>query len=137
MSAESVAVITGGIGRLTVTVMRQQRRPWIFGAVRAGWGTALLLYPDVLVKAASGRMPTETSRVVARVLGVRQLLQAAVTLRLPSRTVRELGVATDALHAATGLAVAVLRTPWRRLAILDTTIATTFATVGLASGADK
>jgi hypothetical protein len=111
---------------------RQPSRRWIFGAVRAGWGTALILYPDVLVKVASGRTPTNTSRVVARVLGARQILQAAVTLRWPSRTVRDLGVVTDALHAASGLAFAVPRTPWRRLAFLDSTVAATFATVGAA-----
>jgi hypothetical protein len=41
---------------------------------------------------------------IVRVLGARQLLQAAITARRPTRRALELGAAVDAVHAATMMA---------------------------------
>lgn len=107
--------------------MSAQTRRYVFAAVRAGWGAALVLRPDQVVRTASGQSPTTASRAVARILGIRHLAQAAATLHWHSRTARDLGLATDLLHAGTGLGLAVLSTRWRRGALIDASLATAFA----------
>lgn len=107
--------------------MNQQSRDRVFAAVRAGWGAVLVLCPDAVVGSASGRSPTSATRVVARILGARHLAQAAAGLEWHSQTARDLGLATDMLHALTGLGFAMLPTGWRRGALLDASLAAAFA----------
>lgn len=102
-------------------------------AARAGWGTLLVLWPDPIIRATSRQPPTTASLVVARILGVRQLIQAATILRWHSRTAQNLGMATDLLHASTGVGLALLSTRWRRGALVDATLATAFAAMSAQS----
>ncbi|GID31977.1 SDR family oxidoreductase [Paractinoplanes brasiliensis] len=93
---------------------------------RTGWASALLLAPEVLLRTA-GRPVPAAATVVARVLGTRQILQAAVTTAAPTARVTLLSAALDALHASTGLALAAASPRWRRIALVDATIATGLA----------
>ena len=66
--------------------------------VRASYGSVLVVGPGWVITRAGGR-PTRRVEVVARVLGVRHIIQAAVQLWLgPGRTAVA-GAAVDALHA--------------------------------------
>jgi hypothetical protein len=67
---------------------------------------------------------------VARVLGARHLLQAAVEARGAERQARGrsiLGRSVDLSHAGTAVALAATDRRWRRLAVVDAVIATGFA----------
>lgn len=100
----------------------------LFAVGRLAWAGALLVAPDRLVAAAGGQTDAR-SRAVARALGARHALQAAVELVSWPRW-RRTGVAVDVLHAATGVALAAMDRPRRRVAITDAAIATIFALVG-------
>jgi hypothetical protein len=68
---------------------------------------------------------------IVRVLGARQLLQAAITARRPTRRALELGAAVDALHAATMVAGASANVGPRRLTIASAATASAFAAAAL------
>ena len=88
----------------------------------AAWGAALVSRPDALVEQVAGRRPDEVERLVARVLGVRQGLQAAAVARWPRRAGR-LGAVTDGLHAASMVALAVASPRYRRVAATSAGVA--------------
>jgi type IV secretory pathway VirB2 component (pilin) len=95
--------------------------------VRAGWAGALLLVPRKVV-GIDGHMPVPPAAVaIARVLGVRQLLQSAVTMVAPTGPVAGLSASVDALHAGTGLGFAAVSPRWRWITVVDAAIATAFA----------
>ena len=101
--------------------------PWI-SIVRAVWGCLLLLAPGWVsrrLRWAEGER--RRGRLVVRVLGARQLVQAGVTARWPGRGVLGIGAGTDLLHAATAAWFAASG-PGRRVAGgVDTMVAATFA----------
>ena len=76
-------------------------------AIRAAWGTALLLAPDAVLRRVDRRTIDPRTRRVAQVLGGRELLQALVASRHHSRASILSGAAVDATHAATMLALAI------------------------------
>jgi hypothetical protein len=95
--------------------------------VRAAWGGALLVAPRPALRLlGAGEVPT-AAVVVARVLGARQVAQALLTRHRPTRQVILASSATDALHAASDVALAVLSGRWRRPAMTDAAIASGFA----------
>lgn len=98
--------------------------------VRTGWGAAELVAPDAVAQGLFGVQLDSRSRVVARVLGVRHLAQAGLTLARPSTTVLTLGVGADALHAASMLAVAGVDRSDRRAALASAGVATAFVLAG-------
>jgi hypothetical protein len=99
---------------------------------RAGWGCALLLVPDRVLR-VGGRPPAPPAAVtVARVLGARQLMQSAITVIAPTGLVMALGTAVDALHAGTDIGLAAVSPRWRRIALVDAFLAAAFATCGTA-----
>jgi hypothetical protein len=104
----------------------------LLNVVRAGYGAGLLLLPrGALVRLA--RMPLDPLDVtVARVLGVRQLAQAAVLHRRPDLTVP--GAVVDGLHAASMVAVSRLDddAAHRTLAARDARSAGLLTVLGLA-----
>lgn len=105
-----------------------------FVLVRTAWGVALVAAPGLMARTAAGRggFSTRTEHV-ARLLGSRHLLQAAVTAARPDTPVLLIGAAADVLHAASGVALGVLDGRWRRPALLDAAVAAAFATAGLAA----
>lgn len=106
-------------------------------AVRAGYGAALLWSPGPLTRAAVGHATGPGPRTTARILGLRQLLQAGLTAGDPSPRALLLGAATDAAHAASMAALALTGRPWRRAALLDTLAAGTLAAAGLRAARGK
>jgi hypothetical protein len=107
-----------------------RRRIQATAAARAGWAGVLLLGAD-RVMAMGGRPPIPAAAIaVARVLGARQLVQAALTAVAPTGSVAGLGALVDGLHAGTNLGLAALSPRWRRLALTDAVIAAGFAVSG-------
>ena len=119
---------------------------WVVTLVRAGYGVALLAAPEALIKLTgdpvTGQAPGERARPsrracgVARVLGVRHLVQAGLTaaaLRAgPGRTYYAVagGAAVDALHATTMMGLALADRGARRVALADTGAELALATAG-------
>jgi hypothetical protein len=98
-------------------------------AARALYGAGLLLAPSQAL-ARLARSPLDRSAViVARVLGARHLLQAAILWARPVPQWQLSGAAVDAAHAASMLAVTRLsrRPTRRRLAARDARTAALFA----------
>jgi hypothetical protein len=105
-------------------------RLWI-STVRAVWGCLLLLAPDWVsrrLRWSDGER--RRGRLVVRVLGARQLVQAGVTARWPQRHVLGIGAGTDLLHATTAVWFAASG-PGRRVAGgVESILAVVFATAG-------
>lgn len=103
----------------------------LIATARAGYGAALLWSPGTLTQAAAGHAAGPVARETARMLGARQLLQAAITGGYPTPRALWLGAATDAAHATSMAALAVTDRGWRRAALIDALAAATFAAAGL------
>ncbi len=101
---------------------------------RAGWGCTLLFAPErVLALGTRGPAP-RVAVTVARVLGARQLVQAAVTAARPTGPVTAAGLAVDGLHAGTDLGLAAVSRRWRRIALIDAVVGAGLAAAVRASG---
>ena len=70
------------------------------------------------------------SLAVARILGARQLTQAALSGLRPSPEVLAMGVWVDAVHAMTAFGLAVLDRSRARAGLTDTAIAGLWAVIG-------
>lgn len=99
--------------------------------VRAAWGAALLLAPDRVLSALPHQQLDRPTRVFARVLGARELAQAAIIARRPTRGWILAGTAVDATHASTMVALALFEPDRRKLAVTNVATATAFAVAGL------
>jgi hypothetical protein len=93
---------------------------------RAGWGAALLGWPDQVL-ALAGVRGDPRARTAARVLGARHVAQATLSALRPSGRVLLLGVAVDGLHLCTDLAVGVVDRHRRRLALADAAVGAVLA----------
>ncbi|MDQ6709654.1 MAG: hypothetical protein M3Z11_03755, partial [Candidatus Dormibacteraeota bacterium] len=82
---------------------------WFLTAVRTLWGTVLLVVPEAILQDLPHERVDRPARVVARVLGLRHLTEAAVTGRRNSSTLIRAGAIVDAIHATTFAALAALR----------------------------
>jgi hypothetical protein len=94
---------------------------------RAGYGTALLCAPGPIIGVVTGQAPSARARQVARVLGVRHLAQAAVTVFNTGPEVVALGVIVDLLHAASMFAFAAVVPELRTAELADAFAATALA----------
>jgi hypothetical protein len=94
---------------------------------RAGYGAALLCAPGPMIGVVTGKPPSRRARRVARVLGVRHLIQAAVTAFNPGPEVVALGVVVDLLHAASMFAFAAVVPDLRDAELADALAATALA----------
>ena len=99
-------------------------------ATRLGYGLVLLIAPDLLSKTLTGLRLDWRGRTLARVLGVRHLLQAIVSTRTGIDAQRQMGSVVDRMDAASMLVVAVLNPRRRRLALIDATVASLFSLAG-------
>ncbi len=104
--------------------------PRAASAGRGLLGIALLMLPNRCAALASfgGRRPAAW---LVRLLGARMLAQSGLELASGSRRAIRLGAATDALHAASMLAVAVRRPGYRPVALASAGLAAASATVGV------
>jgi hypothetical protein len=119
---------------------------WAITLARAGYGVGLLCAPQALIKLTgdpvtgqpAGASPVRPSRracAVARVLGVRHLMQAgltaaAVRAEQGSPVPLALGAGVDVLHASTMVGLALVDRGARRVALADTGIELALAAAG-------
>ena len=97
--------------------------------MRAAYGAALCCAPAPMLRleGGPGAEAGPGARAVARVLGVRHLAQAVLSLARPTPAVLALGAGTDALHSTSMIALAALDHPRRRLGLSDSLVAAAFA----------
>jgi hypothetical protein len=105
--------------------------------VRAAYGAALVLLPGPVIWLATGQLPSRRSCRVAQVLGIRHLIQAAVTAAAPEPAVLAIGGQVDAVHAASMLALAAVSRAGRRAALTDALTEAAFAAAGRISVANS
>lgn len=98
--------------------------------LRGAWGAALLATPDRALGLVHGVRVDSKSRIVARILGVRQLTQAALSGHRPSPEVLAMGVWVDAVHAVSALGLAVVDSGRVRAGLSDAAIAAMWAGAG-------
>jgi hypothetical protein len=119
----------------------------VLALARAGYGVALVCAPQVLIKltgdpvtgqpaGASRARPSRRACAVARVLGVRHLVQAgltAATLRAEpgSPVPLGLGAGVDVLHASTMVGLALVDRGARRVALADAGLELALAAAGV------
>ncbi len=111
--------------------------PRAFSLTRAAYGAVLLCAPGVVISRCTGQPASTRARAVARVLGSRHLLQAAVTARAPSALVLRAGAQVDLAHAASMLALGAVGRPLRRAQLADGLVAAIFAALGAAGAAAR
>ena len=100
--------------------------------VRAGYGVGLVCVPSALLRMAGDVEPSARACGVARVLGVRHLVQAAITVAAEradpdSPAVLGGGAAVDLLHATSMLALGALGSQVRRTVLTDAAVETALA----------
>lgn len=104
-------------------------------AIRALGGAALLLAPDAVLCKLPHQQIDRSTRLFARILGIRYLAQAAIvdsqTAGISGRRWILAGAAVDAIHATTMVALALLKPNQRKLALTNATAASAFAAAGL------
>ena len=114
--------------------MSGRRTGWspaaLLGAVRGVYGALQLAAPALVSDRLLGRPLDTRERVIARILGARQLAQAMASGRQPGYPVLALGVEVDLLHAVSMLGLGAADRSRRRTAFTDTLIAASFAAAG-------
>lgn len=98
--------------------------------LRGAWGAALLLAPRQTLESIHQIDVDHTSIVVARILGVRQIVQATSSGVRPSPEVLAMGVWVDLAHAATALGLAGFDQRRRPAGLVDAAVATIWAGLG-------
>lgn len=111
---------------------RHPARGRVLQLIRAGYGTVLVLAPGPAIGLVTGRVPSRRVCRVAQVLGIRHLIQAALTAVAPQSAVFALGGQVDAVHTASMLLVAV-RPAGRRAALTDALAEAALATAGFSA----
>ena len=99
---------------------------WLVTLARAGYGVALIGVPGLLIGLA-GERPGGRACGVARVLGVRHLAQAALTVAAlqsdaDTSTALSGGVAVDLLHASSMVALGTVDGRVRRATLSDAAV---------------
>jgi hypothetical protein len=87
------------------------------------YGVALLLRPRVALGRVGARRAHGAVVAAARLLGARNVAQAAAEARFPGAASRDLGAAVDAVHAASMLALAAPRSSRRGPALASAAVA--------------
>ena len=99
---------------------------------RAAYGILLAAAPGLVVRAYGGQ-PGRADRTVARILGWRQLIQAAACAGAPGAQVLLLGAEADAAHALSAVALAAADRPRRRAGLTEALLASSLAVAGMAA----
>jgi hypothetical protein len=102
---------------------------------RASYGLALVLAPRETIRLAAGRLPGRRECTVARLLGARHLVQAALTVVIPLPGVFAIGAQVDTVHAASMLMLAAAGRPERRAVLTDALTEAIFAAAGFSASA--
>jgi hypothetical protein len=99
--------------------------------LRAGWGAVLLVAPGTVLTGLRGVQVDRKAIVVARILGGRQLVQAALSGIRPSPEILAAGVWVDGAHALTALGLALADRRRARIGVADGLVAASWAGLGL------
>jgi len=121
-----VTTIAGG---LPVTA----GRPALLLSIRAGYGVLLVAAPGAAIRLATGQPSGRRSRGVARLLGARHIVQAAITAVAPVPGVLATGAGVDALHTTSMIMLAAIDGSARRAALTDALVESLFAATGFSS----
>lgn len=105
--------------------------------LRVSVGGACAVFPGRLASVAEGHPAASLSRLLARVLGVRQLVQAVLTITAPELITPLRSAAIDGLHAATMALLASASRRHRRAALVNTALAVTFCAVDVARAGNQ
>jgi hypothetical protein len=105
--------------------------------VRATYGAALVLVPGPVIWLATGQLPSRRACRVAQVLGIRHLIQTALTAAAPEPAVLAIGGRVDAVHGASMLLLAAVSRAGRRAALTDALTEAAFAAAGRISVANS
>lgn len=97
---------------------------------RATWGAALFLAPGPVMEHFPRVRVDSKSLAIARILGARQLTHAALSGIRPTPQVLAIGVWVDTAHALTALGLALVDRSRARAALIDATVAGTWAVLG-------
>lgn len=97
---------------------------------RAVWGAALLIAPRQVLESVHHVRVDSRSLVVARILGARQLTQAALSGIRPTPEVLAMGVWVDAAHALTAVGLAAADRSRARASLSDAGVAALWAALG-------
>lgn len=100
--------------------------------VRVGYGMVLVLAPAPAIRLASGHAPGRRACQVARILGIRHLIQAALTAVAP-RPGFAVGSQVDAVHATSMVMLGAVSRAERRAALTDALTEAGLAVAGLAA----
>ena len=104
--------------------------------VRAAYGAALVLAPGPAIRLATRHPASRRTCRVARVLGTRHLIQAALTAAAPGPGVLAAGGQVDAVHTASMLLLAAVSRAGRRAALTDALTEAAFAAAGFCVAVD-
>lgn len=101
--------------------------------IRGCIGGCELLVPALIAGRGENQPINTATRRVIRVLGARQIAQAALEVAVPRSGVVRLGVAIDAMHCASMVAFAMRRAEpaHRQLARTDAMVASVFVLSGM------
>lgn len=95
--------------------------------MRAVWGLALVIAPDAVLTRVHGLRVDGKTRVVARVLDARQLLQTLLSGINPSPEKLAAGVWVDSVHALTAFGLAAVDRARVRAGMVDGVVALSWA----------
>lgn len=109
----------------------QPAPPRLLLSLEAAWGTWLLGATPGLSSEAVSRRPV---KALVRILGARQLAQAALIAARPSTSRIFTGSAVDALHAASMVMLARSRSQMSRPAVASAAVAALLSSYGLHCG---
>jgi hypothetical protein len=101
--------------------------------IRIGYGMVLVLAPGPAIRLATRRPPSPRTCRVARVLGARHLIQAALTAIAPQPAAFAMGSQVDAVHAGSMLLLAADSRAARRAALTDALTEAALAAAGWAA----
>jgi hypothetical protein len=102
---------------------------WLVG-VRAGYGAVQLVRPAYSAEQLLGGPLDPGAMAAVRVLGARQLAQAAVSVAVPSARLLALGAGADGAHALSMAVLALADPRRRRPAMISGLVAAVFAAGG-------
>ena len=97
---------------------------------RAAWGAALLIAPRPVLSRVHHLQTDTKSLVTARILGGRQLAQAALSGIRPSPEVLAMGVWVDSIHALSAVGLALADRSRARAGLTDAAVAAAWAALG-------
>ncbi len=99
--------------------------------VRAGLGAVELVFPTLIARLVYQTPLRRGELTVVRVLGGRQLIQAAGTAFIGGPDIHQIGAFVDGLHALSMLGLAVASRRLRRAGYAELTIASSLAVASL------